>query len=51
MATFNPYHKWLGISLKEQPPNHYRQLGIDVFESDPEVIEAAADRQMAYILI
>src|SRR5262249_41492371 len=39
----------LGISPKDQPPNHYRLLGIDRFESDPEVIDTAANRQMAFI--
>ena len=46
---FDPYHKWLGIPPKDQPPNHYRLLAIDLFESDPEVIDAAANRQMAYV--
>jgi hypothetical protein len=46
---FDPYHKWLGIPPKDQPPNYYRLLAIDPFESDPEVIDAAANRQMAYI--
>ena len=46
---FDPYHKWLGISPKDQPPNHYRLLALDVFESDAEVIDAAANRQMAYL--
>ena len=46
---FDPYHKWLGIPREEQPPNHYRLLGIALFESDPEVIDAAANRQMAYL--
>jgi len=46
---FDPYHKWLGIAPKDQPPNHYRLLGVDLFESDPEVIDAAANRQMAYL--
>lgn len=47
-TAFDPYHKWLGIPLREQPPNHYRLLGLARFESDPDVIDAA-DRQMAYI--
>ncbi|MCE9547211.1 MAG: hypothetical protein K8T25_17200 [Planctomycetia bacterium] len=47
--SFDPYHKWLGIPPKDQPPHHYRLLGLDLFETDPEVIEAAANRQMAYI--
>src|SRR5262245_13386720 len=46
---FDPYHKWLGIPPKDQPPNHYRLLRIDLSESDPDVIEAAANRQMAYL--
>ena len=46
---FDPYHKWLGIASEDQPPNHYRLLGVALFESDPEVIDAAANRQMAYL--
>ncbi|OYV88598.1 MAG: hypothetical protein B7Z73_08245 [Planctomycetia bacterium 21-64-5] len=49
MADFDPYHKWLGIPLKDQPPNHYRLLGIELFESDPDVIESAADQRMAHV--
>src|SRR5579872_61082 len=47
--TFDPYHKWLGIPPDEQPPNHYRLLAISQFESDPDVIDAAAQRQMAFV--
>jgi hypothetical protein len=47
--SFDPYHKWLGIPPKDQPPNHYRLLGIDLFEGDPDVIEAAADQRMAHV--
>ena len=47
--SFDPYHRWLGISPKDQPPNHYRLLGVDPFESDPDVIADAADRQMAHV--
>lgn len=46
---FNPYHRWLGIPLEEQPPDHYRLLGVKDFESDLDVIEHAADRQMAHL--
>ncbi|MDB5336329.1 MAG: hypothetical protein JWN70_1948 [Planctomycetaceae bacterium] len=48
-SDFDPYHKWLGISPAEQPPSHYRLLGISEFESDPQVIEAAADRQLTFL--
>lgn len=47
--AFDPYHKWLGIPAQEQPPNHYRLLGIELFESDRDVIANAADRQMAHV--
>jgi hypothetical protein len=48
-AAFDPYHKWLGISPQDQPPNHYRLLGVEVFESDPDVISNAADGRMAQV--
>jgi len=48
-GSFDPYHRWLGISPKDQPPSHYRLLGVDLFESDLNVIESAADRQMAHV--
>lgn len=47
--VFDPYHRWLGIPPKDQPPNHYRLLSLELFESDPGVIEAAADRQMGHL--
>lgn len=47
--SFDPYRKWLGIAPKDQPPNHYRLLGIPTFESDPDVIENAAARQMSHV--
>lgn len=46
---FDPYRKWLGIPPKDQPPNHYRLLGIAHFEDDPDVIENAATRQLAHV--
>lgn len=47
--AFDPYHKWLGIPAAEQPADHYRLLSIARFESDRDVIEGAADRQMAHV--
>lgn len=47
--SFDPYHRWLGIAPDEQPAHHYRLLGIKLFEDQPDVIEAAADRQMAHL--
>ncbi len=48
-VPFDPYHKWLGIPQREQPAHHYRLLGIPLYEEDPQVVEAAADRQMAFL--
>ena len=46
---FDPYYSWLGIPPDEQPPNHYRLLGLRLFEDNVEAIQNAADRQMAYL--
>jgi serine/threonine protein kinase len=46
---FDPYHKWLAIPPSEQPPHHYRLLGLELYESDAEVIEVSADRQMSHV--
>lgn len=46
---FDPYHQWLGIPAKDQPPNHYRLLAIEPFEASSDVIANAADRQMAHL--
>lgn len=46
---FDPYHKWLGIPPEEQPPDHYRLLGVRLFEDDPDVIDYAADGRMALV--
>jgi hypothetical protein len=48
-TDFDAYHKWLGIPPKDQPPNHYRLLALELFESDPEIIDTAANRQMSYL--
>lgn len=48
-AEFNPYHIWLGIPPEEQPANYYRLLGLKLFESSGDVIDNAADRQMAHL--
>ncbi len=49
LNTFDPYHIWLGILPKEQPPHHYRLLGLALFESDSDVISNAADQRMAHL--
>jgi hypothetical protein len=49
MGKYDPYHKWLGIPPHEQPPTHYRLLGIAAFTSDPDVIEHAAEKRIALL--
>ncbi len=46
---FDPYHRWLGIPPHLQPPDYYRLLGLEQYEPDADVIEEAADRQMAHV--
>jgi hypothetical protein len=46
---FDPYRKWLGIPPRDQPPHHYRLLGVEPFETDPDVIANAADARMAQV--
>jgi hypothetical protein len=46
---FDPYYKWLGIPLKDRPPNHYRLLAIELFEADTDVISDAAEQRMAHV--
>ncbi|ADB16948.1 Glycosyl hydrolase family 98 putative carbohydrate binding module [Pirellula staleyi DSM 6068] len=50
MATnFDPYYQWLGIAPDEQPANYYRLLGVRLFESEPSVIQNAADSRMIHL--
>ena len=48
-SAFNPYWKWLGIRSNRRAPNHYWLLGLELFESDPEVICHAADARIAHV--
>lgn len=48
-GEFDPYYQWLGISPKHQPPNHYRLLGVELFEDNLEVIQHAADQRMSHL--
>ncbi len=48
-VRFDPYHKWLGIPQTEQPAHHYRLLGVQPLESDPDVISNAADQRMGLL--
>jgi hypothetical protein len=46
---FDPYRKWLGIPSGPRPPDHYQLLGLRRFESDPDVIDNAAERTMGFV--
>lgn len=50
MSDFDAFHKWLGIPATEQPPNHYRLLGISRFEKDRDVIIAALDQRQRFLM-
>ncbi len=47
--SFDPYLVWLSIRDPQRPPNHYRLLGVELFEADPEVLAHAAKRQLNYL--
>ena len=40
--AFDPYYTWLAIPPADQPPHHYRLLGIEPLESDRDVMLSAA---------
>ena len=48
-GNFDPYYKWLGIPPKDQPPNFYRLLGIELYEPDSEVIAIAAEQRIRHV--
>lgn len=48
-ADCNPYAEWLGISPSELHPNYYQLLGIDAFESNPNVIKLAYEKRFAQL--
>ncbi|MGA2031011.1 MAG: hypothetical protein ABSG68_02040 [Thermoguttaceae bacterium] len=48
-SGFDPHREWLGISAHEQPANHYRLLGLSLFENDQETIRSAATQQMSHL--
>ena len=46
---FDPHHVWLGIPPEEQPPHHYRLLGLRLFESNPDAISNALDQRLSHL--
>ncbi len=47
--AFDPYHIWLAIPPEDQPADHYRLLGVKAFETNPDVLESAADQRMSHV--
>jgi hypothetical protein len=47
--AFDPYFLWLGIPAREQPPDHYRLLGLPALEGDYEAIELAATERLRQV--
>jgi len=48
-GRFDPYHQWLDIAPSDQPPSHYRLLGLRDFEDDLDVICRAADDAISHV--
>ncbi len=47
--TFDPYSTWLSIPPDRRPPSYYDLLGLNVFESDPTIIDQAALRRIGKV--
>ena len=47
--AMDPYYEWLSIPPEDQPPDHYRLLGLKRFENNTTVIANAADRQLLLV--
>lgn len=47
--TFDPYYLWLAIPPVEQPPNHYRLIGVKTLEANLDAISHACDQRMAHL--
>ena len=47
--SFDPYNQWFSIPPKDQPPDHYRLLGLTRFETNAEVISRAAEKRLEYL--
>lgn len=49
LGPFDPYEKWLGIPSTEQPPDHYRLMGLVRFEQDPAIIRDSVDQRIRLV--
>ncbi|HTU24920.1 MAG TPA: hypothetical protein VMF30_05960 [Pirellulales bacterium] len=46
---FDPLYDWLGIPPQDQPPDHYRLLGVRRFEPSAEVIGNLAEQRISFV--
>ncbi|HUT92094.1 MAG TPA: hypothetical protein VMY37_21550 [Thermoguttaceae bacterium] len=46
---FDPYWQWLAIPPAEQPPHHYRILGLRLFETDRPMVARAARARIEHV--
>src|SRR5262245_11061183 len=46
---FDPYHSWLAIPKQEQPPDHYRLLGVPRYEENADVLSNASDQRCHFL--
>jgi len=49
MSDFNPYSAWFDIPTNQQPPDHYRLLGVEMLEPDLKVLTRAARKRLAIL--
>jgi hypothetical protein len=47
--NFDPYTNWFGIAENEQPPSHYRLLGLSEFEPETERIREAGENRTQFL--
>jgi hypothetical protein len=48
-GSFDPYEKWLGIPRHQQPPDHYRLLGLKPLEQDRDEIQRHAEQRLRQV--
>ena len=47
--SFDPYQAWFGIPPGDQPPNHYRILGLELYEDSQSKIENAVAERAEFL--
>ncbi len=47
--SFNPYQVWFDIPRVDQPPNHYRLLGLELYEASKTKIEDAVTARAEFL--